>query len=406
MGMDTELAVNRIVFVNRVFDPDQSATSRLLTDLAKATARHHRVLVVCSRTAEALPPLTDDLEIHRAPFGRKDSPGLLKRALSDFGFLAYVAVILTFRLRAGDLVVTKTDPPLLGVLGALVTSIRRVPLIVWHQDVYPEIAIELGVISADSWLTRMLVRLRDWSLRRAHCNVAIGQDMARYLAQRGGRMKSIPNWALNEDAQTSEGGSELRASLNPEPKFVVAHSGTLGRVHPTEPLWALIDHSVAHPSATYLLSGGGARFQEIQDRVRSAGASNWLFLPYQPEHRLPDLLAAADVHLVLLMPGFSRFVVPSKLQGVLAAQRPVVFVGDPQCDIARLVVGAKCGVAVHPDDPAGLIAELETLRAHPMLRTAMGAAGRALYEQHFSRCGAIRQWEQIFADCFAAVRAG
>ena len=70
---------------------------------------------------------------------------------------------------------------------------------------------------------------------------------------------------------------------------------------------------------------------------------------------------------------------PSKLYGALAAGRPVVFVGDPEGDIGR-IVGAGAGLVARPRRCPSCAAQIRALRRDPARLARMGAAARRAYE--------------------------
>ena len=80
-------------------------------------------------------------------------------------------------------------------------------------------------------------------------------------------------------------------------------------------------------------------------------------------------------------PELEGYIFPSKLYGILAAGRPVVFVGDPQGEIAVLVKREGIGVAVRQGDAAGLADQLLRLAGDAAMREAMGRRARALHSR-------------------------
>lgn len=392
----------RIVFLNRYFHPDQSATSRLLTDLAAHLADGAEVTVLCSRQLlddpEARLPSRAALgrvrirRLWSTRWGRHWLPG---RALDYLSFLASAGIWLLLRLRHGDIAIAKTDPPFLGTVTAVAAAIRGAHLVNWMQDVFPETAWRLGVGAEHSLAGRVLRGLRNWALRRAALNVAISPGMAEQVAPQAGRpLTVIPNWA---DDLAEPGPINLRAQLGLEGGLVVGYSGNLGRAHPVEPLLKL-SHAVRDdPSLRFLISGGGVNLERLKHHVHAAGIGNWTFLPYQPGERLAALLQVPDVHLTLLDPRLERLILPSKVYGVLSAGRPILHIGDPGGEVAVLLAEHRCGWAVAADDQEGLVTLLRHLATVPQERLAAGHNARRAFEQHFSRPRALERWERALA---------
>src|SRR5262249_2404482 len=118
---------------------------------------------------------------------------------------------------------------------------------------------------------------------------------------------------------------------------------------------------------------------------------------YQPREQLADALAAGDVHLVSLRPQLEGLIVPSKLYGVLAAGRPVVFVGDPHGEASRIIAEARIGMSGRETYAAGRGDALGTLRADARLREEAGARARQLFEQRYTLEIAVERWRALLA---------
>jgi colanic acid biosynthesis glycosyl transferase WcaI len=132
-------------------------------------------------------------------------------------------------------------------------------------------------------------------------------------------------------------------------------------------------------------------------QARARGLTNFRFTPYPSREALSDSLAAGDVHLVSLRPELEGLVVPSKLYGILAAGRPVVFVGDPAGELAGLVATTEVGVSVGSGDPAGLCRALRALRDDEGGRMRMGARARKVFEERYTLTAAVARWRDVLS---------
>jgi colanic acid biosynthesis glycosyl transferase WcaI len=189
----------------------------------------------------ALLPASETLKgvhIHRVWTSRFGRTHLVGRALDYATFYSSAFWRLWRLARRGDVIVAKTDPPLLSVVGALVCWLRGVRLVNWLQDVFPEVAAELGVKIMQGRVGRAVRRLRNASLRAAaRRNVVLGERMARYLEGEGipaGRITVIPNWAEENVRPVAAQENPLRTAWGLGDKFVVGYSGNMGRAHEFE----------------------------------------------------------------------------------------------------------------------------------------------------------------------------
>lgn len=394
----------RVVFVNRYFFPDQSATSRMLSDLAfRLVQRGVSVAVVTSRqlyedprAALARREVINGVAVYRVSTATRGRSRLLGRALDYVSFHAAAGLELLQVLSKGDVVVAKTDPPLISLVVSCAAVMRSAVLVNWVQDLFPEVASVLTPGLIPTWLQRMLVGARNHSLRRAAMNVVLGEGMRDRLLTAGvdpSRVRIVPNWADPACVVPQPTvSSETRRRLGLEGRFVLGYSGNLGRAHEFDTLIGTARLLRTDPRFAFLITGGGAKADALRDAVRAEGLDNFFFQDYQPAELLSDSLAAADVHFVSLLPALEGLIVPSKVYGILAAGRPAVFVGDPAGDLARMVTSEGCGIAVAVGDCTRLAAELTALRDSPQRVASMGLKARELALSRYTSEHAVANW--------------
>lgn len=393
----------RLFFLNRFFYPDHSATSQMLSDLAFGlAAQGHEVNIITSRQRYDAPdarlaPYEDvnGVRVHRVRTPRFGRANLLGRALDYLGFYVAASTKLLRLVRSGDVVIAKTDPPLISVPAALVARLRGARLINWLQDLFPEVAAALGIRGLPY---RMLSGMRDGSLRKAQANVVIGERMAERLRNRGipaERIVLIHNWADGKAIQpVAVADNPLRHDWQLADKFVVGYSGNLGRAHEFDTILQAAALLADDRGIRFLFIGDGAQAQMVRQSAKQRGLDNIVFRPYQPREQLRHSLAAADVHLVVLKPELEGLIVPSKYYGIAAAGRPAIFIGDGAGEIARILKHSDSGQVVNTGDAAALAAVIRELR-DPLKRQAMGERARALFEQEFQLPIALGRWDAL-----------
>jgi len=396
----------RVVCVNRFFWPDHSATSQLLADLAfHSAAQGVAVTVVTSRQRYDDPvavllarEYVRGVEIVRVWSTRFGRAGLFGRALDYLSFYLSAFVALFFCTRSGDVVLCKTDPPMLGVLAALLARGRRIHRVNWLQDVFPEVAQAAGLSVVRGALGQMVCSVRDWSLQGA-TNVVLGDRMKSLLQARGvASMVVLPNWADGSAIRPLPAASNpLRVDWGLVGRFVIGYSGNLGRVHDSAPIIDAAERLRHDPSILFLFLGGGRESDALRQAASQRGLTNVAFRPYQPRAALAHSLTLPDVHLVSLRPEFEGMVVPSKVYGVMAAGRPCIFIGDDDGEVARILRTGECGVTVPGTDGAALAAAIISLHDDPSGCGSMGDAARRMFEMHFDLPVVLARWDQVLA---------
>lgn len=399
----------RVVFVNRYFYPDLSATSQILTDLAlHLTQMGVDVTVVTGRQrytdAKASLPARESVggirifRVMTTGFGRLR---LLGRAADYASFYVSAFVQLLLVLRKGDIVVAKTDPPLVSVVAAVAAMIRRAQQVNWLQDLFPEVAVVLRPDVVKAPIARGAKWARDWSLRRAEVNVVLGEAMRRKVKALGvpdERIATIPNWADDVAIEpVSHDCNPLRAEWGLEGKFVVAYSGNLGRAHDFSTILQAAKRLSDRPEVVFLIIGAGARLEDVEEFVEEHHLTNIMVRPYQDRSNLSYSLGVADLHLVSLMPALEGLIVPSKFYGIAAAQRPTAFVGDERGEIGTLLRRHRCGRAFAVGDDRGLAQFIVELSENRAELADLGRNARQALEAQWSKAKALERWRAALA---------
>jgi len=419
--LGTKFSPVKLIFLNRFFYPDHSATSQMLADVAFGLAkRGQEVSVITSRlrydaAAERLPTreMIDGVTVYRIWTSRFGRLKLLGRTIDYATFYVSAAWRLWRLTRTGDVVVAKTDPPMLTIIAAPICGLRGARLVSWLQDIFPETAEALGVGGRPARLAYGALRkLRDRSLGSAVMSVVLGERMAETVLKLGvrrERVRIIQNWADgNAIRPVAHGANELRSEWRLAETFVIGYSGNLGRAHEIETLLeamtilerACEDQSAQKPGRRllWLFIGSGAFFGQLRAQVEKSALTSVRFKPYQPSKLLAQSLSAADVHLVSLRPNLEGLIVPSKFYAACAAGRPTIFIGSKDGEISELICRHKCGRVIEVGDGVGLARAILELARDPVACRQMGERARRACEVEFDKSIALQKWEELLLE--------
>lgn len=407
-GKDRDFTAMRLLFINRYFYPDSSATSQLLTELAEdLDASGDAVTIIAGRSAyqggQELLPAKDRykniqiLRVSSSHFGRRHHLGRLLDYLSFY----FVAAWETLRLKRQDCVVVLSDPPLLSVLAAVIAMFKPCKTVCWLQDIFPDIAVQAGVLKKGR-VTALLQSCARWSLKRMDRIVVIGRCMERRLLALGlseTNIVRVPNWADGFKIQSvSRRDNPVLVEPGLHNRFVVMYSGNFGLVHEYETIRAMIAGLQHVEDICFCFIGDGFYRTALASEVDREGWKNVLFVPYQKKERLRFSLAAADVHLVSLRSNMLGCSVPSKMYGILAAGRPIIYIGPKESEAALLIKEAQCGDVLEPGDYAAAIeAVLVGYRNRDLLKRR-GLAGRSYFETHCDRRIQIHRFRRVLEE--------
>jgi len=404
----------RVIFANRFYAPDHSATAQMLTDVAEGLAARGRpVQVITSRMMYDAPaarlPAREDIagvKVVRVATTRFGRAGLIGRALDYASFYAASFLRTLADVRRGDIIVIKTDPPLLSVPLGLAARLRGAKVVNWLQDIFPETAQELGVKMAHGPVGRLAAAARNRSVTAAARNVVIGARMAERVQEFGAPEASImqiPNFCDDTAIRPlAAADNPLRAAWGFGPEdFVIGYSGNLGRAHDIATLLGAAEALKGTPQIRFLFIGGGHLRTELDAEAAERGLTSITTRPYQPRHQLGLSLCVPDIHWASLLPPLEGLILPSKLYGIAAAGRPLLMVGDPDGDIGRIIRAHRFGAVVPVGAAETLAARIEAWRADPGDVARMGARARAFIETHASRAHVLDLWSGLIEDVLA-----
>jgi colanic acid biosynthesis glycosyl transferase WcaI len=341
--------------------------------------------------------------VHPFPTDKRNIPA---RAAAFAGFtLLSTAMAVRGRPAARPDAVLAMSPPLtLGSAGWLAAGRWRVPFVFNIQDVFPDVAVELGAIT-NPQVIRLASWLERWTYRRSDAVTVLSDDLRDNLVAkiRGtvpdahDRIRVIPNFVdTARIAPADPEAGSYRREYGLGRRRVIMYAGNVGFSQSLDLVLAAARKLADRTDVVFVINGGGSARPQLEQQA--AGLDNVRFIDFQPRERLPEVLAAADIHVVPLRRGLARSSVPSKTYSILAAGRPVVASVDEGTEVARVVEDAGAGLAVPPDDPDAFTAALAALIDDPARARAMGLAGRAFVERWASPAAVAERYEALFDE--------
>jgi glycosyltransferase involved in cell wall biosynthesis len=372
-----------ILFINRVYPPDSGATGRVLEQAAVTLTRAGWGVTVLSTAGDQPGPgavVRDGVKVIRT--GGFFSKSSLEARAAGYAMMIPSLLFKALTLPRADVVVTMTDPPMLAVIGPVLKVIKGSKLVHWAQDLYPEVAEEAGVFKRGGLLAGVIRAFSSASLKSHDLVVSVGRCMSDRLYRRGilpEKVILIPNIGMERDiipCVSRENSFRIHNGIAPE-TLLVMYSGNLGRAHEFETVLeaARLLKDQGEQGILFLFVGEGPSRVVVEREAAAAGLSNVRFLPSQPGAEISESLGAADLHLVTMRQGMSGLVVPSKFYGVLAAERPCLFVGPLDSEVARVIRDVGCGEVTGISESAKLATIIQAYRDQPDLISEEGGRG-------------------------------
>ncbi|MCL6436297.1 MAG: glycosyltransferase family 4 protein [Leptolyngbyaceae cyanobacterium HOT.MB2.61] len=397
----------RLSIFTQFYPPDFAATGQLIEELANHLKHQGMQVKVFTGQpgyafSKASAPVKEEsglLYVRRSRTARLFPNRIRGKAINGLMFALRSALHLLKPNQCGDVLLLTTAPPFLPILGYLAHLLFGIPYICLLYDLYPDVAVGLGVISDNHWTVKAWDFINRCTWRKADGIIVLSSSMRERIVAKcpevADKISVIHSWAnpswivpIPKDRNWFAQKHQLTE------KFTVLYSGNMGRCHDID---TILDAAVElrNEPIQFVFIGNGAKRQLCINKVNRLGLRNCLFLPYQDKADLPYSLTACDLSLVSISPGMEGLVAPSKLYSALAAGRPIATICERHSYLRPLISDAHCGATFDNGDGQGLAEFIRCLAADPYLVERLGNAGRRYLETHFTPEVISRQYSVV-----------
>lgn len=298
---------------------------------------------------------------------------LLSRFSENISFgISSACALMT--MRRPQLVYINTWPLFAMGMAVMAARMRRIPVVLSIQDIYPETLVNQGRLGHGSVVARILERLDRFVVGRAASVVVISESFRKIYLHRGvpaSRLHLVPNWLDEQSINPDANGKVIREKLGiPKEAFLTVYAGNIATAAGVETAIEAFAQLKDQTQMYFCIAGEGANLDNCRLLARQLGCERIrLYTPW-PVEETSDVLTAADLLLLPTHGAQSTASVPSKLIAYMLAARPVLALVIPESDVASTVGKAGAGWSVNPGDVASLskswleIAQLERATLH------------------------------------------
>ncbi|QLE56232.1 glycosyltransferase family 4 protein [Nostoc sp. TCL26-01] len=402
----------RILIYSYNYYPEPIGIAPLMTELAEGLAkRGHQVRVVTAmpnyperqiyeayRGKWYVKEYKNGVQIQRSFVWIRPQPKLIDRVLLDASFVVTSFLPALFGWRPD--VILSTSPSLpVCVPASLLGWLRACPVVLNLQDILPEAAIHVGLLK-NKWLIKVFSILEKFAYRSATKISVIADGFVDNLVSKGvspDKIEQIPNWVdVNFIRPLPKDNNSFRAAHNLNDKFVVLYSGNIALTQGLETVIQSAAQLRHIPEISFVIAGEAKGLKRLQQYCLDCGADNVLLLPFQPREHLPEMLAAADVGLVVQKKNVISFNMPSKIQVLLASGRALIASVPDNGTAAKAVRQSGGGVVVAPENPQALTTAILDLYEHPEKTKTLGYNSRKYAIEQYAFEQALNQYEDLF----------
>ena len=396
-----------VSIITQFYPPDYAATGQFVYDLAGALVEDGFGVSVFTgmpgyafRQTDVKPEEHDNGVFVRRTGSIHLMPKRIRnKALGGVLFLIRCVIKLLQKDIRGSHLVLTSAPPFLGLIGWFYNKLLGHSYSCIIYDIYPDVAVRLRVVGEDHWIVKFwdFTNYKVWN--RADSLIVLSEPMKQLLLQKypnlEDRIHVIHSWADPKFiTPIAKSDNWFAKQYDLTDAFVVLYSGNLGRCHDSQTILDCIQLLRDRPDIKFVFIGNGAGSQIIKQAIATGKLLNVLQLPYQDREVLPFSLTACDLSLVSVLSNVGDTIAPSKMYGVLAAERPVAAICSQDSYLREIIDQGNCGSCFENDDAQGLADYICWLADNPQMQLKLGKNARRLLEQNYTINHAIPKYVQ------------
>jgi colanic acid biosynthesis glycosyl transferase WcaI len=403
----------RILIYSYNYYPEPIGIAPLMTELAEGLVkRGHQVRVITAvpwYPASVIAPeyrgkcfVTEErngVKIQRCYVWTRQERTLRNRILFEVSF-----VILSFfqglnGWRPGVILLTVPGLPVC-VPAAILGWLYRAPVVLNLQDILPDAAVHVGLIR-NKLMIRVFEYLEKFAYRTAAKISVISDGFTKNILAKAvppEKIVEINNWVDVHFIKTLPENQDnyFRQQNHLEGKFIVLYSGNIALTQPLETLIDAAKRLKDIPDIAVVIVGNEKSLERLDRYRKNKQVDNVWLLPFQPREKLPEMLAAADIGIVMQKHNIISFNMPSKIQVLLASGRAIIASVPAEGTAAKAIEKSGGGIVVPPEDPAALAHGILDLYTHPDKLEDLGKRGREYAEIYYNFESALDAYESLF----------
>lgn len=390
----------RVIIISELFYPEENSTAYILTKLANRLAEKYQVLVICGPefyqkgNNSNRGYINPDIEINRISLPRLNKDKLLSRTLRMILITVKLFCTLCRLRKKNDILFSVTNPAPLLLLSFLKRFVSN-PYCLLVHDVFPENTIPAGILKQSDWSYRVLKKIFDAAYRQASVLVVLGRDMKLLMMK---KLKSNPHHTkieiIENWAEVDLVSPNLKATEQLE--INLQYAGNLGRVQGLMSLLEIVK-SVQNPYLKFSFWGKGAMKKKMEAYVASNQMNNVSFYDSFKRNEQNDVLAQCDLAIVTLASGMCGLGVPSKTYNIMAAGKPILFLGDAESEVSLMIEESNIGYSYSMNDKDGILEFFNSLTLDKLAELQnKGKQARVLAEKKFSEEVILEKYLNLF----------
>lgn len=339
-----------------------------------------------------------NFELHRFRLFN-ETKSTISRAFR-YGLSAAIQLIKGLFTRDIDAVFLVSTPPIIGIVGALLHKIKRIPFIYVVQDIFPDSLVNTGLSRKGSLAWKIGRIIENFTYRNATRIIVISQDFKSNLLKKNvpeEKIEVIHNWIDTTSIFPVERYNNILFSeweLSPS-LFYIVYAGNFGNAQSVHTIIESAQLLQSETNIQFLLIGGGSQEDTLKELVASCKLQNVKFFPLQSSEKLSLIYSLGDVGIVCCKKGMGKNAFPSKTWSYLAAGTPIIASYDLDSELASMANSNGFGISINPENAKEMADSILKLRNNKQLLQEMSSTAKTFVESHASKKKAMERYLQV-----------
>lgn len=358
--------------ISEMFYPDEVSTALIMTEIAEKFADSEKVGVICGPKGyeksynQQKRELHDNIDIQRVNVVDLNKNKISLRVIRMFLLTIGMTFGVLTKIKKGDEVLVVTNPIFLLPIISILKRVLKFKLNILVHDVFPDNLLPAQLAKSSSFKYKTLNNIFNWAYNQSDNLIVLGEDMKvimmKKLKIKSDKIKIIPNWYDPNIYPIKNFSVSDYYNIDMQGKIVIGFAGNIGRL---QGLHEFIDCFIKADNEDLFLvfTGDGAVKAELETEIRQKDINNILFVGSKPRNEQNEFLNACDIGLITLSSGMKGIGVPSKTYNIMAAGKPILYIGDKDSEVDCYINKYKNGWSYDWSDSESLVTFLSELKA-------------------------------------------
>ena len=392
--------MTRLLVITEHYYPSSGATAQLVSDLCCDLASGLFQITIVSTHGISNHPAINVISTNRST---AQTSSIVDKISSGLSFTLRSLLWLFSHASQYDSVLIVSNPPFIGLVGALSSLFLPIKYYFLLQDLFPRSAELSGLLPTKGPLNALFQQLTQLVISRSAGIITLSESMKCKILSlyKVNTLTVIHNWSLLDTLSSGSDLANTRSDFGNDSPLIIQYSGNLGRLHDVLTILEasrLIQQSKLHRQPEFQFIGRGAKAPIVTAYIKAYKLSKTSIAPPVPIDELAQSIHRADLCVVSLIPGADNTVAPSKIYGILQQSKPILLIGSPDSRISQFISKYQCGFTVEPGDPQSLVDLILRLNSNRNDLIQAGINSYNCYVKYFGKQKSSQLYSSVLSN--------